>query len=392
MLSLSQLVALARSLRNERVLSVYVHGAAEDPAARLVWRRELDKSLRDLRRWLLGSSHEEREVFERSVERLGELLTPYAAGMPSQGWVAFITEDMVHDSELLPVPMPTMAIWSTGMCVAPYVHALKLTRPVIIAVVDARAARIHRYQAGKLAALETIHAHATIDAPEHMGDVPRMGFHSGVRGETAHDAVQRAHAVGTERMLRQAEAAVVRHAGQSGWVLIGGIHGVGARMAEAIATALPGRVRHLESLAVHATEAEIAAAARAGASTLRAEWDLKRIEDILDTSELGRATVGAAATRVALDRAQVRELYLTARYIEEYTADAEEEVRSALDQGAMVEVVSSEAAMKLEEHGGVASRLRYRVANGESETPAMVTPTMAAEGVAVLSANVGPIR
>ena len=381
MLTLSQLVALERSLRNERVLSVYVHGAVEDPAARLVWRRELDKSLRDLRRWLLGSSHDERELFERSVERLGELLTPYAAGMPSHGWVGFITDDMVHDSELLPVPMPTMAIWSTGMCVAPYVHALKLARPVIVAVVDARAARIHRYSAGTLEPLETIHAHVSVAAPEHMGDVPRMGFHSGVRGETAHDAVQRAHAVGTERMLRQAEAAVVRHAGQTGWVLIGGIHGVGARMAEAIATALPGRVRHLESLEVHATEADIAAAARAGASALRAEWDLKRIEEILDTSEVGRATVGAATTRVALERAQVRELYLTARYIEEHTADAEDAVRSALDQGAMIEVVSHEAAAKLEDHGGVAARLRYRVVNGDTDTPAMAAATGADDGV-----------
>ena len=57
MMTYPQLVALERSLRDERVLSVYLHGAVDDPAARLVWRTELDRSLRDLRRWLLGSPH-----------------------------------------------------------------------------------------------------------------------------------------------------------------------------------------------------------------------------------------------------------------------------------------------------------------------------------------------
>ena len=58
MLTYPELVRLERAIRDERVLSVYIHGAAEDPAARLAWHTELDRSLRDLRRWLLGSEHE----------------------------------------------------------------------------------------------------------------------------------------------------------------------------------------------------------------------------------------------------------------------------------------------------------------------------------------------
>jgi hypothetical protein len=141
MLTHAQLVTLERSLRDERVLSVYLHGGADDPAARLTWRTDLERSLRDLRRWLVGSSHEEREAFERCVKLLHEMLAPYAAGLSSPGWAAFITDGMVQDAERLPVPMPTMAIWSTGMCVAPYIRALKVTRPLILAVVDARRAR-----------------------------------------------------------------------------------------------------------------------------------------------------------------------------------------------------------------------------------------------------------
>jgi hypothetical protein len=360
-LTYTQLVALERSLRDEGVLSVYVHGGADDPAARLVWRRELDRSLRDLRRWLLGSLHEEREQFERSVERLGQLLAPYGAGMPAPGFVAFITAELVHDTELLPVEMPTMAVWSTGMCVAPYIRALKATRPVVVALVDARSARIFRHRAGELEKLETIHAHATIDAPSHMSDVPRAGFHPGVRGEPAHDSVQRAYAVGTERMLRQAEATVVRLAGRHGWVLVGGIPGVAARFTSTLGITLPARVRYVDTLDIHASDADISAAAHVGASTLRDAADLRVILDIIgDDSERGRVAIGPAATRAALERSCVRDLYLTHGYVEEHTAEAEEMVRQALDQGAAVEEVSRDAAAELDAHGGVGARLRYR--------------------------------
>jgi hypothetical protein len=103
MLTYTQLVALERSVRDECVLSVYRHGAADDPAARFVWRRELNKSLRDLRRWLTGAPHDEREQFELCVRRLETRLAPCASGLPSPGWVAFITSDMVYHSEELPV-------------------------------------------------------------------------------------------------------------------------------------------------------------------------------------------------------------------------------------------------------------------------------------------------
>jgi hypothetical protein len=378
MLTHSQLIHLERSLRDERVLSVYLHGAADDPAARLVWRTDLDRSIRDLRRWLAGSSHDEREEFERCVSLLEELLAPYAAGLSSPGWAGFITDGTVQDAERLPVPMPTMAIWSTGMCVAPYIRALKLTRPVVLAVLDTRAARIYRYQLGNLDAVATIHAHATIDAPAHMGDAPRAGFHPGVRGETAHDAVQRAHAVGTERMLRQAEVVVAKHAALDGGILVGGAARVASRFRSALAQSVSDRVLHLESLHADASDAEIAAAAKLGASALRDAADLRRVAEIVGAeSAHGVAALGPAATRRALERLTVRELYVTGRFLEDHMAEAEDAVRQALDQGALVEQVSGDAAARLDEHGGLAARLRYRVTEA---TEAELVPNAAAEG------------
>ncbi|HEX6053569.1 MAG TPA: hypothetical protein VFZ21_30075 [Gemmatimonadaceae bacterium] len=369
MMTHAQLVTLERSLRDERVLSVYVHGAADDPAAKMVWRPELDRSLRDLRRWLLGSSHEEREQFERSVEQLAELLGPYSAGIPSPGWCAFITADTVHDAELLPVPMPTMAVWSSGMCVAPYIRALKVTRAVILVVADARWVRLYSYRGGGFAPLEAIHAHATIDAPSHMGDVPRSGFHSGVRGQTAHDAVQRAHAVGTERMLRQAEAAVVRHAAGAAKVLVGGIPGTSDRLHQALAARLPDRVVLLDSLDVNATEAELHDVAKAGASAARDADDLRTVRELIAPPEPGLSTLGPSATRAALKQGCVRELYVTHAFIEDHTAEAEMAVREALDQGAAIEEVSREAATELDAHGGLGARLRYRALTLPEDLP-----------------------
>jgi hypothetical protein len=365
MMTYTQLLQLERALRDQRVLSVYLHGASDDPAARLTWRTDLDRSIRDLRRWLARSSHAEREEFERCVGLLESLLAPYAAGLTSPGWAGFITDDVVHDAERLPVPMPTMAIWSTGMCVAPYIRALKVTHPVTLALVDAREAKIYRYRIGELELLAKIHAHATIEAPAHMGDAVRQGFHPGVRGETAHDAVRRAREVGTARMLREAELVVAKHAAIEGRILVGGTLRVATQFRRLLAKSVSDRVLQLESLHADASDAEIIAAASAGASALRDAADLRQIAEIVNVEESqGRATLGPAATRHALERRTVRELYITGRFVEDHMAEAEEIVRQALDQGAVVEQVAREAAARLEEHGGVAARLRYRVPAG----------------------------
>ena len=379
MLTYPELVRLERALRDERVLSIYVHGAAEDPATRLAWRTDLDRSLRDLRRWLLGSSHEEREAFERCVTKLGELLKPFAAGLPSPGWAGFIVDGIARDAERLPVPMPTMAIWSTGMCVAPYIRALKATRPVIIAVVDSRVARIYRYRIGALDELATIHAHATIDTPAHMGDTPRAGFHPGVHGETGHDAVQRARAAGTDRMLREAEVVVGKYAALDEGIVIGGASRVAARFRRALAKSVSERVLQLESLHADATAAEIAAAASHGASALRDATDLRHVAEIV-AGDNDIAAVGPAATRRALERRTVRELYITPRFLEDHMADAEEAVRQALDQGAIVEQLSREAAAALDDHGGLGARLRYRVPAGATDSVALVPNARGKEG------------
>ncbi len=119
----------------------------------------------------------------------------------------------------------------------------------------------------------------------------------------------------------------------------------------------------LDSLDIHSTDAQITVAAQRGASALRNATDLQHIHDIIENANgNAMATLGPDATNNALAETRVKELYFTHRYLEAHPAAIEDAVRQAVDQKAMVEEVSQEAADALDAHGGVAARLRYSLA------------------------------
>jgi hypothetical protein len=272
----------------------------------------------------------------------------------------------VRDAEQLAVPMPTLAVWRTGICMAPYIRALKQTRPVIVALLDARRARVWRYVAGTLWPPEEIHAHAVTEAPSHMGDAPRLGFHSGTRGMAAHDAAQRSLAQGTERMIADAARRAISLAGQDGWLIAGGIPEVSAKLIHALRNVAPRRVLLLKSLDVHSSEAQVTAAAEDGASQLRDQTDLRHVSEIAGDAD-GKATLGLTATLEALGQSRVRLLFVTQAFIEQHLSEAEDAVRAAIAQNAQVEHVSRTVADRLDELGGIGALLRYPRAPNASE-------------------------
>lgn len=360
MLTLTELVALERSLRDAPVLSVYIDGTAHDPAIQRAWRLQLDHALDDLRTWLADSSHDERARFAKCVALLEEQLGAFTGGIGAPGWAAFITSDGVRHAELVPVPMPTMAVWSTGPSIAPYVRALKQLRPVIVAVMDARKVALYRYQAGQAERVETLHAQHVVEAPSHMGDAPRPGFHPGTRGSTGQDEAQRSLLEGTRRMLHDFAERALSLAGSEGWILLGGIPRVTAHAAEMLSP-VAERVLRLESLDAHASAAEVAEAARVGASSLRTAADARQIGEIFGQADAGRLGVtGALPTQRALEQACVRALCVSERFVLDHAAEAEAAVRQALEQDAAVEEVTGAAAERLDARGGIAALLRFR--------------------------------
>jgi len=366
MLTYAQLATVHHTLADKRVLSVYLDGSVADPAMQRSWRVELDHCLSDLRRWLEDSSHAEREEFERCAQRLAAAIADLGGGVGAPGWAAFITADRIHDAHQLPAVTPTLAVWSTGPCVAPYVRALKEHRPVVVALVDARQASIYRYRLGTLEHVDVVRAHQGIDAPQHMGTPSRQGFHTGTRGRAGHDAAQRSLLHGRERMIAEAAERIRHVAGKEGWILVGGIKRVAAMLAQLLETSSPGRVAQVESFDVHATAADVTQVARSGASSLRDRLDEWRIAELLDRAGAhGLAVVGPADARLALQQSSVRDLFITRRYLEDHAAEADAAIRAALDQDAFVEEVSGRAAELLNEHGGMAAGLRFRAAPAE---------------------------
>jgi hypothetical protein len=374
MLTQTQLAALHRSLRGERVLSVYIDGTAADPAIQRSWRMQLHHGLTDLRTWLEGSPHEEREQFERCVGLLDATLTGFRGGLGAPGWAAFIAADGVRHAQRLPAPVPTLVVWSTGACIAPYMRALKQSRPVIVAVADASKADLYRYRLGKLDRVETVRAHHVVEPPSHMGGPPRQGFHTGTRGSAGRDSAQRSLLEGRDRMAADTVERIGDLAAGDAWILLGGIKRVVARLAKRLARVAPSRVLELTSLDIHASEADIAQAARVGASQLRDAFDARRVAEIAELAGAhGLGAVGPAETRRALKLASVRELYLTHRFLEDHAAEAEDAIRAALDQDASVEEVSGQAAEHLDRLGGMAAGLRFRPSTTEGTLEAANT-------------------
>ena len=177
------------------------------------------------------------------------------------------------------------------------------------------------------------------------------------------------------------EHRAIELADADGWIVTGGIPKVSASLSRVLLALAPERVMALDALDVHASEAEIAAAAQRGASMLRDASDTRYITEILENAEQdGLVVLGPAATRAALGQARVRELYITERFLDDHLADAEELVRSAVDQSASVEQVRREAARLLDEHGGLAARLRFRMENTAEGSDLMVEDAVSRAG------------
>lgn len=363
MLTQAELLTLHRSLRGERVLSVYIDGSAADPAEQRSWRTQLDHHLERIRDSLDRTLPDEADRLERCLGLLASALAGLDPSIGAPGWAAFVTLDRVHESGPLPSSTPTLAKWRTGAYLAPYFRALKENRQAVVIVADATEATIYVHRAGTLERRDKIHAHHPVDPPMHMGTPPRSGFHTGTRGTTGHDMAQRALLKGRDRMLADTAARVAELADGDSWVVLGGIKRETSQLEGELASVAPHRVITVASLDVHASEAEIAAGARAGAAELRDMADAKRVGEIADAAAAhGLGAVGPAATKYALEQACVRDLYVTDRYLSRHERDAEDAVRAALDQGAVVEEVSGKAAELLDADGGIAAGLRFRPA------------------------------
>ncbi len=366
MLSHAELMNLELRLRDKTVLSIYVNGDTADVAARGQWRTELRNALDTIEQSLHEPTHTERESFKAARELALQEVDAYKSGEDAPGWMGLFTADEVHHAGVVPVPVQTVATWSLGANLAPFIRVLKEARPVLVVVADSTRVSIHRYVDRTIALEESIEREAKVDQPYHMSRPAPQGFSSGTRGRPGAEAAQRELRKATDLMLAAAATRIEQLAGEDAWVLIGGI--------DVVSAALHGRLdkRFSERAAVvpidvHDHEAALAQAAREHASRLRRAEDLKRVEQVVEaTANGGTGAVGVQDIDRALLNGQVHELYITSTFVDKHADEAVSAIRRAFDEGATVEHVSGDAAERLDAAGGIAARLRFTIAGSDS--------------------------
>ena len=182
MLSHDEVVRLQQDIGKRKVLSVYLNAEETDPAERRAWRVRLNGRVKELEEELAARPAEEQDAARSALALLGRELASFSGLLPERGWVGFATADRVWYAGSSPAPMPDLVRWEGGAHVAPYVRALKQSRPVTAVVADRRHARIFRYLQGELREEAVLRSDAARAESASAGSSKRASTHSGMRG------------------------------------------------------------------------------------------------------------------------------------------------------------------------------------------------------------------
>jgi hypothetical protein len=371
MLTPSELHQLLRELADTRVLSVYLDTRVTDPAMRNAWRPALLAELRAARALITDAA--EREQFDRAAALLDDAFPAPGGLWGAPGWVAFVTAEGRRYVADLPVQPATLVAWRDGPVVSPYLRALKQHRPVAVALVESRSARVFRYAQGELEMVEELWVPLEEQSGAERLTAPatRGTSSPAARGAVGIDVAQRRRRAAFQRLANLLAARLAQIAGETGWVLIGGTPEWAGLAGAAMPRQLDGRVLVQATLDHDAPAHEVAGAARRAASALRGAQGRMLVEQLLDDGGgYGRAAVGVPAVQRALRANAVDLLLLSPDFIRAHERDAEELVRAALAGGADVEVPSGTAAQRLDRAAtGLAARLRFAIDEPDRALP-----------------------
>jgi len=211
MLMSQTLAILDRALHGDMVLTVYLTGAARDPAERYRWQRELESRLRDIAHTIAAKAPEEQEAFNACVDALHKEIATVSGPLGTPGWVAMVTQNGIQHTATLPMAMDAVVTWQQGPDTVPCLRTLRQPLPILLVMPDSRHGEIARVAHGSLEVLNTLEADTEVDGGPHMGDMPKQGFHVGKRGVTGTDAAQRSRRDATDHLLRDLAAQVTGH-------------------------------------------------------------------------------------------------------------------------------------------------------------------------------------
>lgn len=360
MLDHAAVTRLLDELHDRQVLSVYLQADEGDPAERQAWRLRLARMLDDARPGTEGGAEARTDVraFDEARALLEAELSDVKGFLPGPGWLAFATADAVHFSGPVAATVPDLVRWRQGPVLGPALRALKQERPVVLALVDSRRARLFRYVAARLSEVVDLRADTYIDDLTDRGTSKRAATASGMRGTTGTDEAARILQRETSRLLADVATRLPELAGDDGAVLLAGP--AEARTALRSLVAMPEhRVADDVALAVTASDAEVRDAIERHASALSAQRQRTFLAEVIDAARAGgRGALGLAATRQAVEQGQVDRLLVSADFARLREDEVEPLLARCVALGGHVEGVTGEAAGLLGQDG-IAARLRY---------------------------------
>lgn len=362
MLTTRELNALLRDSEDRHVLSVYFDARVTDPAMRHTARAAIATVVRGAR----GAITDDGELasFDRAASFLDQQISQLVGAWGQPGWVAFVTADGPLYTSDLPIKVPTLAEWHEGPFISPYLRVLKQHRPVVVALVDSRSARLFRYRWGSVTPLPEL----TIEAHDDLAETPAPSEVRATSSPAPRGALGTEHANRRRRDLfrRLASSLATRLAelaNDDGWVLIGGTPEWARVAGDALPQKLADRTLVSATLDHDAAEATIRDMAKEAATSLRAAHGRRLLDALIERSgPHGRGAVGVPAVQRALRAQAVGTLLLTPEYLRLNPRDAEDAVRAAIPHGADIEVLSGDAAEQLDRDGeGIAAQLRFAI-------------------------------
>ena len=361
MLTEPQLIALYRDHLDEPVLSVYLNADQTDPALKSAWHTRFQDAVSDV----LREAEADEDVvaaFDAALAHISAALGKPDDFLEGKGWVGFATADRLLYAQSLPVPMPDLIRWEPGIRVAPYLRALKQARPVALAIIDSRRARVLRYQQGDLVEVQDIHADDDFGDLHDSTGSKRAERSTGVRGATGKDRAHALRDIETARLAEEAAKHVAAIAGSEGTVVLGGVEAAVVQLRKALPAQLEERTAVRTKLSFDMPTPGIREVVEAAASELSRTRQVKLLEDVFDLAlSRGAACLGRPETERAIVERRVRMLVVsdTLRRAEPDAAD--HLVGRAFECGASAVEVPRAAYPRLDdEAGGVAALLHYR--------------------------------
>jgi hypothetical protein len=361
MLTRHDLAELSRAHASDMVLSVYLARHGSDPGDRGAVRLRLDGALDEIRDCIEREAPGDMPAFESAARLVTSELEERGRVLPREGWSAFATDERVWHAETLAFAPLDIVRWRQGVYAAPYLRTLKGARPVILAVLTRLHATLYEYKDGELGPPRELKADWPPADAADVGISKRASGATGVRGVTRTDYKRRTVEENAKRLRKEVVEALVDLAGEDGGVVLGGTPRAIKAVRAELQKRLPGpRISEAPELSFDSTEAELLASVGAAASELTRRRQGELLHECDDAGS--RASRGWNATYRALAAGAVDTLLLARDLIEASPDDAERLVRLALAQGANVEELGEELGERLmEEDGGVAARLRFRL-------------------------------